>query len=127
MFSPVKTVENVAFGSKERNGMRRNNRIEFTVNATERESIEAKARAAGLPVAALARSAILGLNLPVRRVNVEAEAVAALNRVGSNLNQLARIGNASGTLSKEQIRALSGLYQRIGNTVHQIEKSAHAQ
>lgn len=103
--------------------MRRVKRIEFTVTSPERLSIEAKARSCGLPIASLARSALLDLKLPVRKVNIEAEAIAALNRIGSNLNQIARVGNSSGSLSPDQIRALASLHKAAATAVQKIKES----
>jgi hypothetical protein len=66
----------------------------------ERATIEAKARAAGLSLASFARAAMLGSAGPRARraptVNAEllGYAIAALNKAGSNLNQIARALNS---------------------------------
>ena len=66
----------------------------------EREQVQAKARAAGLSLAAYGRAVMLGdPGIRARRaptVNAEAiaRATAALNKVGSNLNQIAHTLNA---------------------------------
>ncbi len=66
----------------------------------ERAAIEARAREAGLSLAAFLRAAALGTPGPRARrsphVNAEAlgRATAALNKVGNNLNQIARGVNA---------------------------------
>ncbi len=70
----------------------------------ERAAVEANARSAGLSVAALLRAAALGTPGPRARrspsIEIEAlaQATAALNKVGSNLNQIARILNAAGSV-----------------------------
>ncbi len=66
----------------------------------EHHAIEAKARASGLSIASYLRACALGTTGPRARrspsVNAEllAHAVAALNRVGSNVNQIAHVLNA---------------------------------
>ncbi|WP_136684666.1 plasmid mobilization protein [Falsirhodobacter xinxiangensis] len=120
----ISTQKQSPAAPKERE-MRREFRLSYTVSPGEREMIVTRAIAAGLPVAALTRNAVLGLPIPVKRSNIEAEAVAALNRIGSNLNQLARVGNVSGSLSSDQIRALAGLHKAAVNAVRKIRESIH--
>jgi hypothetical protein len=68
----------------------------------ERAAIEEKAREVGLSLASFGRAAMLGTPGPRARrsppVNAEAlgRATAALNKVGSNLNQIAHGLNAGG-------------------------------
>lgn len=74
-------------------------RIQVRVTGKERAEIEAKAQAAGLSAGGFLRAAGLGRRTPrsVPRASVEREAlgkaVAELNRVGNNLNQIARALN----------------------------------
>jgi hypothetical protein len=69
----------------------------------ERTAVEEKARDAGLSLASFLRACGLGTPGPRARrsppVNAEAlaRATAALNRVGSNINQIAHVLNAGGT------------------------------
>jgi hypothetical protein len=68
----------------------------------ERAAVEANARSVGLTVAGFLRAAALGSPGPraQRAPSFDARALAvaagALNRVGSNLNQIARVLNAGG-------------------------------
>ena len=86
----------------------------------ERAEIAKRANALGLPVAAYMRSIVLGSEPPARRAGVDAEAVASLNRIGANINQIAKVGNASKTLSPAQIKALAALHTQIKQTASQI-------
>ena len=80
----------------------------------ERLVVEGNARMAGLSVASFLRAAALGSPGPRARrsppLNAEllAHAVAQLNKVGSNLNQMARILNAGQAVGgKEALEALA--------------------
>ena len=70
------------------------------------------------------RAALLSQPLPDRKSAIEVEAVAALNRVGANLNQIARAANSSGGLTAEQIKSLSGLYQHVVALARRIKDGA---
>lgn len=85
----------------------------------ELDSIRATAEARGMTVSSLVRAAVLGLPVPNRRTGVDAEAVAALNRVGVNLNQITKALH-TGALTKAQVEALAALYRQISTLVQQI-------
>ena len=99
-------------GSQKR---QRGRRIPVCVDDAEFLEIDEKARTAGLSRASYARAVILGSPGPRAKraptVNAEAlaHATAALNKVGSNLNQMARILNSSGafTTARECLAALA--------------------
>lgn len=82
---------------------RRNRHIDVCCDEVEFVIIDDKARTAGLSLASFGRACMLGAPGPraqrAPHVNAEAlaHATAALNKVGSNLNQLARVFNAAGT------------------------------
>jgi hypothetical protein len=95
----------------------------------ERATVEAKAREVGLSLAGFLRACGLGTAGPRARrsppVNAEAlgRATAVLNKVGSNLNQIARVLNAGGsgvtareynaTLADVRV-ALTGILEIVG-------------
>jgi hypothetical protein len=85
-------------GSRKR---RRTRHIDVCCDDAEFVIIDDKARTAGMSRASYARAALLGCAGPRAQraptVNAEAlaHATAALNKVGSNLNQIARILNAA--------------------------------
>lgn len=98
----------------------RPNRLEIRLTGDERAQIEARARASGLTMSRYMRHAALGLDLPRPRVNVEVEAVAALNRIGVNLNQLARSANRSGRLDPDQQQQLARAIEKMTATAARI-------
>ena len=63
------------------------------LTTAERDYIELHAERAGLSVAEFSRRAVLGQSIRPRRASIEAEAIAALNRVGANLHQIVRALN----------------------------------
>jgi hypothetical protein len=89
-------------GSQKR---QRNRNITVPVDAAEFLSIESKARTAGMSRAAFIRTCALGApgprakRSPSIEIEALAHAVSALNRVGNNLNQVARVLNNSGSIS----------------------------
>ncbi|WP_036714364.1 plasmid mobilization relaxosome protein MobC [Paracoccus sp. J55] len=100
--------------------MKRDRILQVPLTDPERAEIKGRADALGLPVAAYMRSVVLGVEPPARRAGVDAEAVAALNRVGSNLNQIARACNAKGTLNPVQIKALGVVLTQVKQTSTRI-------
>ena len=80
----------------------------------ERAAVDEKADAVGLSLAAFMRACALGVPGPRAKrrppVNIQAlaQATAALNKVGSNLNQIARNLNAAQAVgAREAIEALN--------------------
>lgn len=95
----------------------------FTIlfTPTERARLEEQAVARGTTIAPLIRAAILSQPLPDRKTGIEAEAIAALNRAGANLNQIARAANSTGgSLTAQQISALAALHKHIGQLAERI-------
>jgi hypothetical protein len=81
----------------------------------ERVAVEANAHMVGLSVAGYLRAAALGSpgprtqRVPSFDARALAVATAALNRVGSNLNQIARVLNAgAATITTYECRAVLG-------------------
>ncbi|WP_411351208.1 plasmid mobilization protein [Leisingera aquaemixtae] len=101
--------------------MKRTKRLELQLHDAERSEIVRRAKAAGLCAATFVRFAALDYPMPTKRINVEAEAVAALNRIGSNLNQIAKSANKVGLLDAAQERLLSQLAAQVSETVTTIQ------
>lgn len=64
------------------------------VTAAERADVERKASASGVSLTEFCRRAVFGTKARPVMPKADAEAIAALNRVGVNLNQIARHMNA---------------------------------
>lgn len=75
-------------------------KLQIALDAAERATAQAKAAQAGLSLSSFGRAALLGnagqraKRAPVVNAELLAQAIAALNKVGSNLNQIAHILNA---------------------------------
>jgi len=63
------------------------------VTAAERAFVEAEASAAGVGVAEFIRRRALGQRVTAKRVTADDQLLLELNRVGTNLNQIARAVN----------------------------------
>ena len=100
--------------------MARNNVIKLTVSDDEFQKISDKAFDAGLSLAALTRSAALALPIPQPKFDIDRQAVAALNRVGNNLNQIARVAHAERLLTPDQIEALGEVLQAVEDVTQRI-------
>ena len=76
---------------KKQDGEKRSETARFRVTVAEREYIRAQARAAGLPGAEYLRRRALGYTVPPARSGLTDPAlISELNRIGVNVNQLAR-------------------------------------
>lgn len=103
--------------------LKRNNRLEITLSDTEAEAVALKAVTTGIPAATLVRAAALGLEVKPRKTRIEAEAVAALNRVGVNLNQITKVLNADPRITPAAARQLMDTLQRIDSTTQRINEA----
>ncbi|WP_276155719.1 hypothetical protein [Sulfitobacter sp. KE37] len=101
--------------------MRRTKQLKVTLSDSEYDALARRSKEFGVSMAGVIRSAVLGLPLPRRRVKVELEAVAALNRIGSNLNQLVCTANATGCLTPAQVSATGGVLKRVRALAKLIE------
>ncbi|MBE0580156.1 plasmid mobilization relaxosome protein MobC [Devosia sp.] len=104
--------------------MKRTHRFELMLSDAEREIVAASAAATGLTMAGFARQAMM-IDQPVSaRVKahvVDRAAIAALSAIGTNLNQIAKIGNSSKTLNQQHLHALTVMFRRLGAIVSRIE------
>ena len=83
---------------------RRTHRIGVNVNEAERQVIEAKAEATGLSVGVYLRQAGTGARLSSRASD---RLYHELSRIGVNVNQMARMANATGQLPElEKLQVL---------------------
>jgi hypothetical protein len=99
--APVKSPSAAPVGSRSGSQRRQRSRVwQVAMTPAEFDEARGKAVAAGLTPSSYGRVALLGKAGPrARRVPPEntvvlAQAIAALNRIGNNLNQIARARNA---------------------------------
>lgn len=82
----------------------RENVLAIRLDDDEWKRIADMAGSVSLPMSSYVRSFILTQRPPKHKASgVTVEAVAALNRVGALLNQIARVGNTSGTFSAADV------------------------
>lgn len=86
-------------------------RLRLTIG--ERDRIEQQADAAGLPLSSYCRRVLLGHKVRPAITAVDAAALADLNRVGVNLNQIARHLNARGAVPADLDDALADIRRAI--------------
>ena len=104
--------------------MKRTHRLELMLSDAERDIVAASAAATGLTMAAFARQAMM-IDQPVsaraKAHVVDRAAIAALNSIGSNLNQIAKVGNATGKFSPQNLHALKAMFAKLSAIVRKIE------
>lgn len=100
----------------------RENVLAIRLSGDEWDEIEDMAEAAQLPLSTYVRSFILTQKPPAPKVSgIDAEAVAALNRIGSLLNQIARVGNTSKAFSTADIQGVTAVRERLSAIASQLE------
>lgn len=86
--------------------------IDFRVTAAEKVEIEQAAKRAGLDVGSYVRAQCLAApkvraaRRPQADIAALAKAVAELRRVGSNLNQIARVSNSEKRIMERELKAV---------------------
>lgn len=106
--------------------MRRTRQLKITLSEQEYQALARRSEEFGVSMAGVVRSAVLGLPLPKRRSKIDLEAVVALNRVGSNLNQLVKIAHVTGCLSPAQVLAAGDVTLRITGLTRRIQEGLEA-
>ncbi len=83
------------------------------VSPEQYQEIRERARACGLSVAAYVRLSVLGVTPVLRRGSDVRPAIAALNRVGNNLNQLTRLANQGMPFPAELAATIAGVLAEV--------------
>jgi hypothetical protein len=92
----------------------RQNLLKVYLDDEEWDRVVDMADAVAMPLSGYVRAFLMTQKPPAPKVRgITSEAVAALNRNGALLNQLARIGHASKTLSAADIRELTAARERL--------------
>lgn len=99
----------------------RSSRLTLYLTTAELADLEAKARAADLQVAVYARGALLKGQVIVRRGPGDDRLVAALIRIGVNLNQLTRHVNSQRKVGAGAADRLTILLSRIDDLTDRID------
>lgn len=92
----------------------RTERLNLRLTLAERATLEAKAASAGVPPTDYARRVALGCRLAIVAVKTaDPELVIALNRVGVNLNQIARALNSHDGFSPADLSQTLGRLNQL--------------
>ena len=92
----------------------RENVLAIRLHDDEWNRIAAMAGSVSLPMSSYVRSFILTQQPPKpKATGVTVEAVAALNRVGALLNQIARVGNSSKSIPAAEVMRVTAARRRI--------------
>ncbi|WP_417249281.1 plasmid mobilization protein [Celeribacter sp.] len=92
----------------------RENILQIRLSDREWDHIADMAGSVSLPMSSYVRSFILTQTPPKPKASgVTVEAVAALNRVGALLNQIARVGNSSKAFSAAEVGRVTAARERI--------------
>lgn len=84
---------------------------------------EARASHPRLSFSAFARSALLGARITVIHVEADPrEVLGALNRIGSNINQIARSANSMGAMTVGQASELKALVDELRERVDALTR-----
>ena len=92
---------------------RRDLRVNLRVSPVEFAAMQGKADAAGLPLAAFARAAVLSRKLPAAGPAVDFETKHELRRIGVNLNQIAKAMNARREALPHSLEAVCGKLEAV--------------
>jgi ApbE superfamily uncharacterized protein (UPF0280 family) len=84
----------------------RENRVSIRLTDKEKAYLEKQARTAGLKIEPYIRALIAGNEIKARPPEIWVEVVRQLSAIGNNINQNARIANATGTISQNTVNAL---------------------
>ena len=101
--------------------MRRTKQLKVTLSEQEFDALVQRSEGCGVSMAGVVRSAVLGIPFPKRHTKIDLEAIVALNRVGSNLNQLVRIAHVTGCLNPVQVIAAGDVVAKISGLTRRIE------
>lgn len=78
-------------------------RVPVRLSEAEYLELKKKAKQCGLKMDPMMRKLILETDIRARPPNEYVQLVREINYIGNNINQIAHIANATGTISQEQI------------------------
>ena len=99
----------------------RQNVLKIYLSDAEWDHVVDMAESVSMPMSGFARTFLVTQKPPrPKALGVTVEAVAALNRCGALLNQVAKIGNSSKTFSAAEVRAVTAARQRLVAIAEQL-------
>ena len=92
------------------------------LNEIEAKMLKMKSKQAGMTEAGYLREVIMGscpVEAPPKQFYIEMENI---NRIGTNINQIAHVANTNGYVSDENIRDLGDMYSDLQDRILEIKK-----
>lgn len=99
--------------------MKRNNVKQITIRLTADEYARVKqlSKDSGLKMEPAIRQLIMGVNLRPRPPDELPELLRQLSGIGTNINQIAKVANASGYVRKEDIQSIMEMQAALWRVV----------
>ena len=99
--------------------MKRNNVKQITIRLTADEYAQVKqlSKDSGLKMEPAIRQLIMGVNLRPRPPDELPELLRQLSGIGTNINQIAKVANASGYVRKEDIQSIMEMQAALWRAV----------
>ena len=99
--------------------MKRNNVKQITIRLTADEYARVKqlSKDSGLKIEPAIRQLIMGVNLRPRPPDELPELLHQLSGIGTNINQIAKVANASGYVRKEDIQSIMEMQAALWRAV----------
>ena len=99
--------------------MKRNNVKQITIRLTADEYARVKqlSKDSGLKIEPAIRQLIMGVNLRPRPPDELPELLRQLSGIGTNINQIAKVANASGYVRKEDIQSIMEMQAALWRVV----------
>ena len=99
--------------------MKRNNVKQITIRLTADEYANVKqlSKDSGLKMEPAIRQLIMGVNLRPRPPDELPELLRQLSGIGTNINQIAKVANASGYVRKEDIQSIMEMQAALWRAV----------
>ena len=92
-------------------------KISVRLNQGEHDHLMKQTEKSGLPAEALIRFLIMGVDVrPIPPVQL-GEVIRQLSAIGNNVNQIARVANSTGRISREDIVAIQSMQAQIWHQV----------
>ena len=107
-----KNKQRVIIAERSREETNKNHMISVRLTAAEREKLRRLCEVSGLPVSAVLRQLISGATIRQRPPGELHELYLEINRIGTNINQIARKANA-GFATKDDMKELKFLMRAI--------------
>ena len=104
---------------KERGRTNKEHMVSVRLNAAERETLRQLCAVSGLPVSTVLRQLISGVTIRQRPPKELLDLYAEINRIGTNINQIARKTNA-GFATKDDMRELLFLMKAIEQKMAEV-------